>query len=127
MTSLIALSTIASKQTKATEKTMKKSTQLLNYLASNLDAKFCVYASEMVMNIHSDASYFSEAKACSHTSGHFFMGHIPKCGEPRKLNRASHVDSSILQFVVVLADEAELGALFHNCQTGIIFRNILET
>jgi hypothetical protein len=29
-------------------------------------------------------------------------------------------------FVVASAAEAELGALFHNCQTGIIFRSILE-
>jgi hypothetical protein len=39
MTILMALSTIASKQTKAIEKTSEKCTHLLDYLALNLDAK----------------------------------------------------------------------------------------
>jgi hypothetical protein len=75
----------------------------------------------MVMNIHLDASYLSEAKARSRMCGHFFVGWIPKNGEPIKLNGAFHVDSLILHFVVASASEVELGALFHNCQTGIIF------
>jgi hypothetical protein len=32
----------------------------------------------------------------------------------------------ILKFVVASAAEAELGALFHNCQEGIIFRQTLS-
>jgi hypothetical protein len=40
MTVLMALNTIAIKQAKATEKTMVKCTQLLNYLAYHADAKF---------------------------------------------------------------------------------------
>ncbi len=60
MTVLAALSTIAIKQTKATQKTMNRSIQLLDYLASNQDAKVRFHASDMVMNIHSDASYLSE-------------------------------------------------------------------
>jgi hypothetical protein len=39
MTVLMALSTITSKQMKATEKTLEKCTQLLDYLALNMDAK----------------------------------------------------------------------------------------
>ena len=37
----------------------------------------------------------------------------------------SHTNSVILKFVVASAAEAELGALFHNCQDGIIFRQTL--
>jgi len=44
MTVLMALSTIAIKQTKVTEKTMAKCTQLLNYLAYYADAKVRFYA-----------------------------------------------------------------------------------
>jgi hypothetical protein len=54
------------------------------------------------------------------------MGWIPKNGELIKLNGAFHVDLLILRFVVASAAEEELGALFHNCQTGIIFRTILK-
>ncbi len=44
-----------------------------------------------------------------------------KKGGPIKLNGAFHTNSSIMQFVVASAAEEELGALFHNCQTGMIF------
>ncbi len=55
MTVLMALSTIVIEQTKATEKTMAKCTQLLDYLAYHADAKVCFYASDLIMNIHLDA------------------------------------------------------------------------
>ncbi len=60
MTVLMALSSIAVEQMKATEKTMGRCVQMLDYLASNLEAKVRFHASDMIMNIHSDASYLSE-------------------------------------------------------------------
>ncbi len=125
MTMLKALSLIAVEQTNATEKTMARCTQLLDYLSHNADAKVCFIASDMVLNIHSDASYVLEAKAQSCACGHFFMGWMPKNGEPIRLNGAFHVSSTILRFVVTSTAEAELGAIHHNCQTGIIFRLML--
>ena len=125
MTVLMALSSIAVEQTKATEKTLGRCLQLLDYLASNSEAKVRYHASDMIMNIHSDASYLSETKARSRACGHFFMGWMPKNGEPIKLNGAFYINTTILRFVVASAAEAELGALFHNCQDGIIFRQTL--
>ena len=126
MTVLMALSSIAIEQTKATERTMTRCTQLLDYLAHHSEAKVRFYASDMIMNIHSDASYLSEGRARSCTCGHFFMGWLPRDDEPIRINGAFHVSTDIICFVVASAAEAELGALFHNCQTGIIFRKILE-
>jgi hypothetical protein len=80
----------------------------------------------MVVNIHSNASYLSEAKARSQTCGHFFMGWQPKDGKPICLNNAFHVSANILRFVVASAAKAELGALYHNCQTGIIFQQTFK-
>jgi hypothetical protein len=74
MTVSMALITIAIKQMKATEKMMVKCTQLLDHLAYHADAKVRFYASDMIMNIHSDASYLFKGKARSRTCGHFFMG-----------------------------------------------------
>jgi hypothetical protein len=71
---LKALSSIAVEQMNATDKTMARCTQLLDYLSHNANAKVRFYASDMILNIYSDASYFSEAKARSHTCGHFFHG-----------------------------------------------------
>jgi hypothetical protein len=121
MTVLMALSSFVVEQTKATEHTMSHCKQLFNYLLGHSDAKIHVHASNMILNIHLDASYLSEHKACSHACGHFFMGWMPMDGAPIHLNGAFHVSTTILKFVVASAAKAELGALYHNCQTGIIF------
>ncbi len=126
MTVLMALSTIASEQTKGTERTLEKAYQVLDYLATHPNAVVRFRASEMIMNIHSDASYLSEPKARSRACGHFFMGEVPIDGKPIKLNGAFHTLCSILRFVVASAAEAELGALFLNCQEGMIFKATLE-
>ena len=117
----MSLSSIASEQTKATEKTHSICLQLLNYLASNPDAKIRFHKSNMIMNIHLDASYLSEPNSRSRTCAYFFMGSMPKDGQPITLNVAFHVNTQIMKFVVASAAEAELGALFRNCQDGIMF------
>ncbi len=118
MTILIALSSIVVKQIKTTEKTME---QLLDYLATNETATIRFHALEMILNIHSDVSHLSETRACSRACKHIFMGWVPKGNKPIKLNGVFHTNSTIMRFVVASPAEAELGALYHSCQTGIIF------
>ena len=110
MTVLAELSTIAINQTKATKRTMDRCIQLLDYLVSNQNAKVRFHASDMVLNIHSDALDLSELGARSCACGHFFMGWMSKNGEPIKLNGAFYTSSPIMRFVVASAAEAELGA-----------------
>jgi hypothetical protein len=100
---------------------MGRCIELLDYLATNSDVKVQFHASDMVMNIHSDASYLSETMARSRACGHFFMGWAPKNGKAIRLNGAFYTNTTILQFVIASTAEAELGALFHNCQDGILF------
>jgi hypothetical protein len=126
ITVLMALSSIASEQTRGTMNTMAKAKQLLDYLATHPDATIRFRASDMILNVHSDASYLSETKAHSRACGHFFMGWSPKDGDPIKLNGAFFTLCTILRFVVASAAEAELGALFLHCEEGIIFRRTLE-
>jgi hypothetical protein len=121
MAILMALSSIAVEQTTATKLTLRRCTQLLDYLAENANATVCFYASDMILNIHSDASYLSEAKACSRACGHCFMGWMPADGAPIFLNGAFHMNTAVMWFVVASAAKTELGALYHNCQTGIVF------
>ena len=74
------------------------------------------YASEMMLKIHSDASYLSEVRARSCTQGHFSL-------DPFLVNTSQgkiYVHSGILKFVVASAAEAELGALFPNTKEGKI-------
>jgi hypothetical protein len=122
----MALSSIASKQMRGTTNTMAKAKQLLDYLPTHPDATICFRASDMILNVHSDVSYLSKSNAHSRACSHFFMGWFPKDGDPIKLNGAFFTLCTILCFVVALAAEAELGALFLNCKEGIIFRLTLE-
>jgi hypothetical protein len=54
------------------------------------------------------------------------MGWMPKNDELIQLNGAFYMNMTILRFVMASTAEAELGALFHKCQDGIIFRQTLE-
>ena len=96
ITVLMALSSIAIEQTKGTTLTMEKAKQLLDYLATHPDATIRYRASDMIMNVHSNASYLSESAAGSHTCSHFFMGWSPKDGYPIWLNGAFFTLSAIL-------------------------------
>jgi hypothetical protein len=86
ITVLIALSLIAIEQSKGTTSTMEKVKQLLNYLATHPNATICFCTSDMIMNIHSDASYLSESDARSRACRHFFTGWSPVDGNPIQLN-----------------------------------------
>jgi hypothetical protein len=108
MTVLMALSTMMVKQTTVTMHTLEKCMQLLDYFDKHHDAKICFYASDMIMNIHSDASYLLEAKAQSRACGHFVMGWMPTDNELIRLNGSFYISTNILKFVVVSAAEAKL-------------------
>jgi hypothetical protein len=105
---------------------MLKTKQLLGYLAMHLDATVQFYATDMVMNIHLDASYLSEANAHSRACGHFIMEWKPDPTKPIKLYGAFVTLCAIMLFVVASAAEAELGALFLNCKQATIFRLTLK-
>jgi hypothetical protein len=64
-TVLMALSSIAIKQMKGRTNTMEKAKQLLDSLVSNPNAKIQFKASNMIMNVHLDASYLLESYAHS--------------------------------------------------------------
>jgi hypothetical protein len=74
MTVLMALSSITIEQTVATTRTMGRCIELLDYIATTSHAQDCFDTSDMIMNIHSDASYLSETKAHSCACRHFFHG-----------------------------------------------------
>jgi hypothetical protein len=75
---LAALGTIASSQAKATQRTKNECLWLTDYAASNPTSVIRYSsASDMVLYIHSDASYLSETKARSRGAGHFFLSSKP--------------------------------------------------
>jgi hypothetical protein len=73
-TVLMPLNDIATEQTKSTEKTQSDTNQLLDYLATRPDATIRYHNSDMILHIHSDASYLSVSNARSRLGGLFFCG-----------------------------------------------------
>ena len=122
----MALSAIAAEQAKPTQETMKRVHHLLDYMRSNPNAKIRFRASDMILNIHSDASYLTASKGRSRAGGYFFLGSLPREGTPIKLNGNIAITCAILKLVAASAAEAELGALFLNVQEAKVIRLILH-
>jgi hypothetical protein len=119
-TVLMPLNDIATEQTKATEKTQATTNQLLDYLATHPDATIRYHASDMILHIHSNASYLSVSNARSRLGGLFFLG--KKSPEQDTLNGSIINVASIIKNVVASVAESEVGACFHNAQSGAPLR-----
>jgi hypothetical protein len=122
----MALSAIAAQQSAPTEETLVRVNQFLDYMWTHPDAKIRYRTSDMILNVHSDASYLSAPKARSRAGGYFFLGSIPRDAKPIIINGAIHITCTILKPVTALAAEAELGALFLNAQEAKVIRLVLE-
>jgi hypothetical protein len=73
----MSINDIATEQTKATEKIQAATNQLLDYLVTHPDANICYHASDMILHIHSDASYLSVSNARIRLGGLLFCGDKP--------------------------------------------------
>jgi hypothetical protein len=92
-------------------------------MASQDKAVLTYKSSNMVLAIHSNASYLSNPKARSCVGGHMFMAgrdNIPTN------NRAVLNISQIIRAVMSSAVEKELGALFINAKTTISLHHTLK-
>ena len=102
---------------------MKKCKQFLDYAASQEEAVLTYVASDMVLAIHSDASYLSERNARSRAGGHFYMSDNSKF--PPNNGAVLNI-SQIIKAVMSSAAESELGALFINAKGAVPARMTLE-
>ena len=118
-----ALSTIASQQENGTEATLAACNQLLDYVGTHPDAVLKYMASDMIMAVHSDASYLSESKARSRSGGHFYLTNVD---DEEFQNGAVLTLSSIIKHIMASASEAELAAMFYNSREAIPLRVTLE-
>jgi hypothetical protein len=119
-TFLMPLNVISTEQTKATEKTQAATNQMLDYLATHPDATIRYHASDMILHIHSDASYLSVSNARSCLGGLFFLG--KKSPEQETLNGSILNVAAVIKNVVASAAESEVGACFHNAHSGAPLR-----
>ena len=65
---------IASQQPKGTENLEKEVKQSLDYFATHRNAGVIFVASDMMLSLHSDASYLSEPDSKIRAAGNFFLG-----------------------------------------------------
>jgi hypothetical protein len=119
-TVVMPLNDIATEQTKATEKTHAAMNQLLDYMATYPDATIRYHASDMILHIHSDASYLSVSNARSCLRCLFFCGY--KSPKQDTLNGPILNVAFIINSVVASAAESEVGACFRNAQSGARLR-----
>ena len=117
-TQLIALGTIGTAMSKATENTNKAVTHFLDYVATHPEATVRFYKSDMVLRIDSDASYLSEPNARSRVGGYFYLDGEEDPPPDKRPNGAVHVECAILKNIMSSAAESETGGLFVNAQTG---------
>ena len=123
-TMLTALSTIATEQSQGTQTTKDKAEHFLKYAASHPDATIKFFKSDMLLKVHSDASYLSERQGQSRAGGHFYLGNWEDHTDPP--NGPILNTTGILANVMSAASEAEATALFTNMKEGVIQRIALE-
>ena len=70
-------------------------------MAIHPEAKIRFHASDMILNIHSDASYLSETRARSKLAGYFFLGSKIVKKEKIKMNGNIFVSCGILKSLCV--------------------------
>jgi hypothetical protein len=95
---------------------------LLNYTSSNPDAILTYKSSDMILAVHSNASYLSKANARSQASGHFFCS--TNVDNPPNNGAVLNI-SKILKAVMSSAAKVEFGALYINTCEAVPMRQLL--
>ena len=122
-TLLCPISAIASQSAAPTTDTLKYTHQLLDYLGTQEEAVLSYHASDMVLAVHSDASYLSEPNARSRAGGHFFLS----SDTPIPPNNGAVLNiAHIIKNVMSSATEAELAGLYIMAREAVYIRIILE-
>jgi hypothetical protein len=121
-TLLVTLSLLTLAQAAPTEHTLELVKWLLDYASSNPDAILTYKSSDMILAVHSNASYLSKANARSRAGSHFFcytnVNNRPNNGAILNI-------SKILRAVMSSAAKAELGALYINACEAVPMRRLL--
>jgi hypothetical protein len=107
-TLLAALSSIAARQANGTTGVSKSCQQLLDYVATHLNASICYKACNMILAVHTNASYLLEQNCKNRASAHFYLTNHD---EKEFNNGAILTLSSIIKHIMSSASEVKLAAL----------------
>ena len=128
---LPALNSLFTTQYKPTACTNHDTAQFLDNTATHSHTTIRYNRSDMVLHMHSDVSFLCEPNAKRRIGSFFFM--INQSSDPTKphtqqskLNGVLHVECRLLRRIMASAAEAEIGGVFHNCQTSVLLRIALQ-
>jgi hypothetical protein len=124
-TLIMPINVLASEQSNATEETADKVIKLINYCNTHPETKIRYHASDMILHIHSDASYLSESEAKSRAGGVFYMGNATK-HDKNLTNGGILIINKVLKRIMSSAAEAEIGAVLINAKEGAVLRTTFE-
>ena len=113
ITMLMALSTIEMKQLAQMTTTPKNTSQLLDYAMTNNKVMIMYKASNMVLSVHSNASYLNKPQARSRAEGIFFMSSNATF---LTNNGTIHNTAQVIKALMSSVVESELGALYTNAK-----------
>ncbi len=122
-TLLCPISALAAQSSYPTEDTMQCATQLLDYLGTWEEAILTHNVSDMILAVHSNASYLSKPKARSRAGGHCFLSSDTQL--PANNGAILNI-AHIIKNIMSLATEAELAALYIMPREAVHIRIILE-
>ena len=107
-------------QSRPTLNDIKKMERLLQYVSVHQHHGIRYHASNMQLQIQSDASFLCRPQAKSVLGGFHYLG------TTELINGPIFCTSKLISCIVSSAAEAELGAAFQNAQKGAHFRNTLK-
>ncbi len=110
---LVALSTIAAQQSNGTQAVAYACNQLLDYVATHLNTGLRYHACNMILAVHTDASYLFKIGGKSQAAGHFYLTNQNNTN----FNNGTILTLSfIFKHVMSSASKAELSALYNGCK-----------
>ena len=121
-TMLPAVNSISSEMASPTQSLLPVVDRLLAYASTYPDNKLVFHASDMILEVQSDASYHSRSKGRSVAGG---LGYLGSGGALNSPNGAVFAHCSVLDVVVASAAEAEYGSTFTIGQRAEWARTIL--
>jgi hypothetical protein len=115
-----AVHALGSIQSNPSKNDMKKLDKLLQYVSKHRNIGIRYYASNMILQLMSDASYLCRPRAAS------VVGSLAYLGSPYGINGPISCHSKMISCVVASVAEAELAGGFQIAQAAVHFRRILH-
>jgi hypothetical protein len=121
-TLLTAVCLLSSHQAQPTKQTVLAANRLLGYAKAHPSHSLVYHPSDMLLRVHSDASYLSRPNSGSTAGGFHYLGST----DPTFLNAPIFCHSTRIPVVCAAVSEAEYAAIFANAQVAADERVILS-